>query len=130
MFLREQIFVTTFRAQKTVWTIIFPINFQNRGISEKEKDSFEWVPDGNLLPTSFSKPQTPKNREITNLRNMQISSCRKQRFFALVIGPSGLILSQGMDFEASKCHFKLFSMDIIFLTTFLRFKKSFGQSYF
>ena len=46
--------------QKNVWTILFPIDLENRGISEKEKDSFDGCLPQNCSKTSCSKFQTPK----------------------------------------------------------------------
>ena len=47
--------------QKIVLTIIFPIDFQNRGISD-EKDSFEWVPPAKLQNVIFEAPNAQKTK--------------------------------------------------------------------
>ena len=48
-----------------IWTIIFWIDFEIRGISEKKKDSFEWVPPAKLLKNLiFESPKAQKNENL------------------------------------------------------------------
>ena len=53
-------FSPLFAVQNIVWTTIFPIDFQNRGISEKEKTFLNGCLPQNCSQTSFSKFHLPK----------------------------------------------------------------------
>ena len=50
--------------QKLIWTIIFSIDFEIRSISEKEKDSFEWMPGAKLLKNLIFEPPKPQKTKI------------------------------------------------------------------
>ena len=46
--------------QKLIWTIIFWIYFEIGSVSEKHKDSFEWVPPAKSFKNFFSSPKAQK----------------------------------------------------------------------
>ena len=51
--------------QKIVWTTMLAIDSQNGGISENQKDSFEWAPPAKLLRNViFEAPNAQKNENL------------------------------------------------------------------